>query len=205
MLRRPALVRTFAALLALAVLPLGTVAASEFNQKLDAGDAAPAFKDLPSADGKTLSLSDLKDKKAVVVVFTCNHCPIAKAYEARMQAFSEEYAKKGVALVAISVSKEKDDSLPMMTARAKEEGLTYAYLHDASQAIGKEYGATLTPQTFVLGPDRKVRYMGAWDDAWRESETPEENYVRDAVDALLAGNEPAVSEKRPFGCGIVYE
>ena len=138
-------------------------------------------------------------------MFTCNHCPIAQAYEARLKAFAEEYEKKGVALVAISVSREPEDTLPKMTEHAKERKLNYPYLRDASQQVGRAFGAITTPQSFVLGPDRKVRYMGPWDDAWRESETPEETYVRDAVDALLAGESPAVAEKRPFGCGIVYE
>ncbi|QDT14810.1 thioredoxin family protein [Alienimonas californiensis] len=204
---RPALVRSLAPLLALTlgVVSVGSADASEFNQVLDVGDKAPAFEKLPTADGKTLSLADLKDKKAVVIVFTCNHCPVAKAYEGRMKAFAEEYGKKGVALVALSVSQEPEDELSQMTARAKEQGFNFAYARDESQAVGKAYGATVTPQTFVLGPDRKVRYMGAWDDSWREAKTAEEHYVRDAVDAVLAGAEPAISEKRQVGCGIVYE
>ncbi len=182
-----------------------SAAASDYNTVLDVGDKAPSFKDLPTADGKTLSMADLKDQKVIVVVFTCNHCPVAKAYSKRMQAFATEYAKKGVTLVAVSVSKEEDDTLPKMAEFAKANGLTYPYVQDPTQGIGKAFGATATPQTFVLGPDRKVRYMGAWDDTWRETEAPEETYVRDAVDALLAGKSPAVTEKRQFGCGIVYE
>ena len=209
--RRSAFARSCVApLLALSVAALSPgvlapAAASEFNATLDVGDAAPAFKALPAADGKNLSLADLKDRKAVVVVFTCNHCPIAKAYEGRMQAFAKEYADKGVTLVAISVSKEPEDTLEKMAELARERGLAYPYLKDPTQAVGKAYGATATPQVFVLGPERKVRYMGSWDDSWRESKPAENHYVRDAVDALLAGNDPPVAEKRPFGCGIVYE
>ncbi|MFH5805116.1 thioredoxin family protein [Alienimonas sp. DA493] len=207
MICRPAFVRPFAPLLALTLgaLSVGTADASEYNEVLDIGDPAPAFENLPTADGKTLSLKDLKDKKAVVVVFTCNHCPVAKAYEGRMKEFAAEYGKKDVALVALSVSQEPEDELSQMTARAKEQGFNFPYARDESQAVGKAYGATVTPQTFVLGPDMKVRYMGAWDDSWRESKPAEEHYVRDAVDAVLAGEEPAVTEKRQVGCGIVYE
>ncbi|NNJ27450.1 thioredoxin family protein [Alienimonas chondri] len=191
-------------------LTLGAVSgdsasASEFNEVLDIGDKAPSFENLPSADGKKLSLADLKDQKAIVVVFTCNHCPVAQAYEGRMKAFAKEYADKGVSVVAISVSTEPEDALPEMAERVKAEGINYPYLRDETQAIGKAYGASVTPQSFVLGPDRTVRYMGAWDDSWRAAKAPEETYVRDAVDAVLAGKDVAVTEKRQVGCGIVYE
>ena len=208
-IRRSAVRRSLAALIVgLAAVPAAfppAAGASEFNEVLDVGDKAPAFENLPTADGKAVSLADFKDAKAVVVVFTCNHCPVAKAYEERFKAFAEEYKPKGVAFVAISVSKEADDALPKMTEHAKERGFNFPYAHDASQAVGKAFGASATPHAFVLGPDRAVRYMGAWDDSWRESKPPEDTYVRDAVDALLAGKPVPVAEKRQFGCGIVYE
>ena len=179
--------------------------AAEFNEVLDLGAKAPAFETLPTADGKTVSLGDFKDAKAVVVVFTCNHCPVAKAYEDRFNAFAKDYADKPVKFVAISVSNDEADTLEATKAYAKEKGLKFTYAHDSSQKVGKAFGANVTPHAFVLGPDRTVRYMGAFDDAWRKAEDVKQTYVRDAVDALLAGKEVAVKESRQVGCGIEYE
>ena len=196
----------FAALPALALLLAPAPApAAEFNKVLDVGTKAPAFEKLPTADGKTVSLADYKDAEAVVVVFTCNHCPVAKAYEERFNAFAKDYAKKKVAFVAISVSNAEEDTLEASKAYVKEQKLQYTYAHDASQKTGKAFGANVTPHAFVLGPDRKIAYMGAWDDKWRDEKAVTKTYVRDAVEAVLAGEEVAVKESRQVGCGIAYE
>ena len=178
--------------------------AGKFNRKLSAGDAAPVWKDLPGVDGKIHSLADLKEAKAVVVIFTCNHCPVASGYKERFLQFVKDYQARDVTLIAISCSRLPADSLEKMKLRSKESNFNFAYLQDLSQQSAKEYGATVTPQAFVLDGERKVAYLGAFDDSM-DSKKVETHYVRDAVDAVLAGRKVEIKESRPFGCGIQYE
>src|SRR5271170_1175737 len=157
-------------LIGLAVVSLISAAASaragQFNSVLNIGDPAPAWKDLPGVDGKQHALADLQDREVVVVVFTCNSCPIASDYEDRIIAFAKKYCGPGqkAALVAINVNTVEEDLLPRMKERAATKNFPYPYLFDQSQKIGKAYGALFTPEFFVLDKDRKVAYMGAFDD-----------------------------------------
>ncbi len=178
--------------------------AGKHNHKLDIGDKAPAIAALPAADGKTYSSGDFKDDDALVVVFTCNHCPVAQAYVGRMNAFAADYGGKKIGLVAVSVSDDPSDGLAAMKTFAERQGLKFPYVRDESQASGKAFGASVTPHVFVLDRDRKVAYMGAWDDNWANPDKVARRYVRDAVDALLAGKTPAVAETQQVGCGISY-
>lgn len=180
------------------------VEAGKFNKVLNIGDAAPHWENLPGVDGQTHALSDLKASKAVVVIFTCNHCPVAQAYEERFKQLTAAYRERGVAVVAISVSRFPADDFPHMQARAKEQGYNFAYLYDRSQEIGRRYGATNTPHVFVLNADRKIAYMGAFDDSWDDVDAVREPYVRLALDAVLAGKTPEITETRPIGCSIEY-
>ena len=172
--------------------------------ELALGDKAPAWSKLEGVDGKKHSLADLKDAKAVVVVFTCNHCPVAKAYEERLVALNNDYKEKGVSLVAINVSNAEADKLPAMKERAEEKGFEFAYLYDPSQKIGRAFGATVTPHAFLLDKDKKLVYRGAIDDNQKVDKV-EKHSLRDALDAVLAGKKPAVAETEQFGCGIGYE
>jgi peroxiredoxin len=181
-----------------------TTAEKPTAKKLAVGDAAPEWKELTGTDDKQHSLKDLAEAKAIVVVFTCNHCPVAKAYEERLVALADDYKDKGVEVVAINVNNNEADKLPAMKERAEEKGFEFAYLYDPSQAIGRAFGATVTPHAFVLDGKRKVAYMGAIDDS-QNPDNAKEHYVRDAVDAILAGEAPAVASKKPVGCGIGYE
>jgi len=156
-------------LAALPLLLLGLalpVPAGEFNKKLTVGDAAPAWTDLPGIDGKNHSLSDLKDKDVVIVIFTCNSCAVAVAYEDRIIAFAKKHAGQDskVAVVAINVNVIEEDRLPKMKERAKEKGFHFSYLFDETQKIARDYGAVYTPEFFVLNKERKVVYMGAMDE-----------------------------------------
>jgi peroxiredoxin len=180
------------------------VDAGKFNRQLSIGDAAPAWEKLPGVDGKEHSLSDLASAKAVVVIFTCNHCPVAQACEERIKKLTSDFKDQGVAVVAISVSRFPADDFPKMQARAKEQGFNFAYLHDASQEIGRKYGATNTPHVFVLNSERKIAYMGAFDDDWQDAENVKEPYTRWAVEAVLAGKTPEIAETRQQGCTIEY-
>lgn len=177
---------------------------AKFNRKVNVGDAAPAWKDLAGTDGKSHGLADLKEAKAIVVVFTCNHCPVAAAYEERFAELVRDYGGKGVTLVAINCSRRPTDTLDKMKQRAESRKFPFDYLQDATQDIAKQYGATVTPHVFVLDAARKIAYMGAFDDNMEPSKV-ERKYVRDAIDAVLAGNRPEIRETRQFGCGIDYE
>jgi peroxiredoxin len=169
------------------------------------GATAPEWKNLPGTDDKQHSLADLSEAKAVVAVFTCNACPVAIAYEDRLIALANEYKDKGVEFVAINVNNDEANSLPAMKERAEEKGFPFAYLYDSSQQIARDYGATVTPHAFVLNDERKVVYAGAIDDNQGDPSAVEEQYLRAAIDATLAGQEPQVASAKPVGCGIKYE
>jgi peroxiredoxin len=168
------------------------------------GDDAPAWRNLPGTDGKTHSFEDLADAKAIVVAFTCNHCPVAVAYEDRFIEFAKAYKAKGVEFVAINVNNLEEDKLPAMKVRAEEKGFPFPYLYDASQKIGRDYGATATPHLFVLDQNRKVVYKGQFDDK-QAADKATRKYVPDAVDAVLAGKEPPVAETPASGCSIKWD
>ena len=177
-----------------------------FNQVLKIGDPAPAWTELPGTDGQKHSLAELKDTPVVVVVFTCITCPTATDYEERILASIKhnDSAHAGkVKLVAINCNKVPGDTLPEMTARAKEKSLTYAYLHDESQQIAKQYGAITTPQFFVLDAARKLVFTGALDDA-TDAKLVKTDYLQPAIEAALAGKLPEVTNVPPRGCLIRF-
>lgn len=192
-----------AATTALVVTSLAVRAASE-AAGVKVGDAAPKWEKLAGIDDEEHSFADLKDAKATVVVFTCNHCPVAQAYEDRLVALYDDYHDKGVELVAINVSNSNADKLPAMKKKAEEKGFEFQYLYDPSQAIGRAFGATVTPHAFLLDGKGHVAYIGAIDDEMNPDKVTE-HYLRDAVDAVLAGNKPKTETSKPSGCGIHYE
>jgi peroxiredoxin len=168
------------------------------------GDAAPVWSGIQATDGKLHGLADLKDAKLVVLVFTCNHCPVAKGYEDRLIALQKDYQSKGVEVVAVNVNNIPDDRLEPMKKRAEEKGFNFPYLYDATQKMGRDYGATVTPHVFVLDKDRKIAYVGAVDDNLNVGSV-KTHFLRDALDALLAGKAPPKAVTQQFGCGIKYE
>lgn len=192
--------RFIAAALVVAGLALVPAQAGEFNKKLNVGDAAPTWSGLPGVDGKKHSLADLK-KDVVVVVVTCNHCPVAVAYEDRIINFTKKFGDK-VEIVAINVNNLEADKLPKMVERSKEKGFNFPYVYDESQKVGRAYGASVTPEFFVLNKDRKIVYMGAMDDS---QASPKVNYLEPAVEAALKGSVPAVKETKARGCSVKYE
>lgn len=171
---------------------------------LAVGDQAPAWNNLKGVDGKQHSLGEHADAKAVVVIFTCNHCPVAVAYEDRIVELANDYANKGVDVVAINVNNMEADKLPAMKERAEEKGFKFDYVYDPSQEIGRAYGATVTPHVFLLDGDRNVAYVGSIDDNMT-AEKVTKHYLRDAIDAVLAGNKPQTDTTKAMGCGIRYE
>jgi len=190
-----------ALLIPMLMVAVQTASAGKYNDVVEIGDKAPTFKGLKNIDGKTKSLSDYSDKKVVVLVFSCNTCPIVFDYENRMIQFAEKYAKKDVALIAINCNTNGGNDLSEMKERAESLGFKFDYLADPAQKTKEAYGATCTPHFFVLNKDRKIAYMGAFDDN-RIALKAEKAYVPEAVDALLAGKTPTVTETKQFGCGI---
>lgn len=189
-------------LLSVAVLNQ-SLTAGKYNAVRDIGDPAPAWKNLPGVDGKTHSLSDLKDKELVVVVFHSCSCDVAEAYEDRMKAFTAKYAGKDgrVAVVAINVSQEEEDRLPAMKTRAKQHEFNFPYLFDESQQTAREFGALWTPEFFILNKERKIAYMGGLDDR-SAIRLVKHRYLEEATDALLAGKLPKIQEAPAIGCRI---
>src|SRR5580700_6184519 len=200
-------VALFLALPLLAMLAASSDAGpGKYNKVLGIGDKAPAWENLEGADGKKHSLADLKDKDVVVVVFTCNSCPVAAGYEDRIIAFAESYAKPGgkVGLVAINVNTAKDDALPAMKTRAEKKKFNFPYLFDPTQEIARKYGAMFTPEFFVLDKDRNVIYTGSMDDKAPPGE-PKTSYLEQAVKSALAGKPAGRGEtSAAAGCKIRF-
>ncbi len=194
---------TLAACLAVLVFSVAGLA-GDFNSKVSVGDPGAGFKNLAGVDGKSHSMDDYKSAKVLVLCFTCNHCPVAVAYEDRFVEFAKAYKSKGVQFVAINVNNLDADKLPAMKKRAEEKGFNFPYLYDPSQESARAYGATCTPHLFVLCPERKIAYMGAFDDS-NNADKATKLFVKDAVDALLAGKKPPVTETRQRGCSIKYD
>jgi peroxiredoxin len=170
------------------------------------GRTKPTWENLPAADGHEHSLSDLKDKEVVVVAVTCNHCPLALEYFDRLKQFVQKHSGQTgkTALVAISLSNQETDKLPRMKELADRNQFNFPYLHDASQEIGRQLGATKTPQFFVLDRNRTLVYRGAWDDSVNPLKV-KHHFVEEVVAALLAGKSPPFTETKSIGCIITYE
>lgn len=176
------------------------------GQQLRIGQPLPPFTGLKGVDGAIRSHSDYASP-VLVIVFSCNHCPYVQAYEERMMAVQREYASSGVQLVAINSNEEKnypEDSYAEMVRRAAARKFNFDYLRDADQSAANAFGATHTPQFFVFDRDRRLRYSGKLDDNWKEPAAAKEHYLRDAVEAVLAGNPVKVAETHSIGCTIKW-
>jgi peroxiredoxin len=172
--------------------------------KAKLGEPAPSWAGLIGIDDNEHALSDYQGAKLLVLVFTCNHCPVAVAYEDRLVQLQKDYQAKGVQIVAVNVNNIPQDRLEPMKERAKEKGFNFPYLYDSSQKIGRDYGAKNTPEVFVLDQHRRLVYHGGIDDNMR-AEKVKTHALREALDALLAGKAPAKAETPHPGCGIKYE
>ncbi len=173
---------------------------------LEPGDKAIPFE-LPGVDDRSHTLTDYADREALAVVFTCNHCPYARAWEDRLVQTQADYADRSVQLVAISsndAERYPDDGFPKMKERAQEKGFNFPYLYDESQEIARAYGAERTPEIFLFDKGGTLRYHGAVDDSYEDPASVKNAYFRDAFDAVLAGQEPSTSETAPVGCTIKW-
>ncbi len=174
---------------------------------LKVGDKAIPFS-LPGVDDKQHSLADYEDKNAVVVIFTCNHCPYVRAWEDRMVQIQSDYASKGIQLIAINANdpaKYPDDSFPKMKERAREKKFNFPYLHDETQKVALAYGAERTPEVFLFDGNGVLRYHGLIDDNYDDANAVKTHYLRDALDAGLAGKPVSIPDTRPVGCTIKWK
>jgi peroxiredoxin len=201
--------------LALVLLVSLAAKAEDHHPILAVGSLAPNFS-LPGVDGKVHKLSDYASSPVLAVVFTCNHCPIAQMYERRIQQLSDDYKSKGVAVVVIQPNDPKairideldssdlSDSLAEMKIRMQYKHLTYTYLYDGdTQQVTRAYGPQATPHVFIFDQQRRLRYEGRMDNSYR-TELVKTNDARDAIDALLAHKEIAVTHTGVFGCSTKW-
>lgn len=177
------------------------------TDKLKIGSIMPDFK-LPAADGKKYSSKDWGDNEALIVIFSCNHCPYVQAYEERIKQIDKKYGEKNVKLFAINSndpSKYEDDSFEGMVKRAHERNFKFPYLRDEDQTIARSYGATHTPEVFLFDKERKLIYHGKIDDNWKEPEKVQNRYLENAIDEFLSGEEISVPETYSIGCTIKWK
>jgi peroxiredoxin len=142
-----------------------------------------------------------------VVVFTCNHCPYALAWQDRLEQVARDYAERGVAVLAINANDSERyprDSYEAMQARVAAEDWPMPYLHDESQEVARAFGAKTTPDVFVLDSERRLRYRGAPDSDY-DDESQRAGWLRGALDAVLSGAEPSPAETQPVGCSIKWK
>jgi peroxiredoxin len=172
---------------------------------LKIGDSMPHFK-LPATDGLTVDSSLIHDP-VLAVVFTCNHCPYAQAYEDRLIDLAQKFDERGVQFVLINSNDSTDypeDSFDHMKARHDEKEYPFPYCHDESQETAKAFGALCTPHCFVFDVNRTLKYKGRIDDNWKEPESATEHNLHDALEALVDGKEPPVHEMNAIGCSIKW-
>ncbi|MCW8981444.1 thioredoxin family protein [Altibacter sp.] len=198
----------FLALVSVAVLSsFKSIQPAAVSNGYTIGDVATDFK-LKNVDGKMVSLSDYKDAKGFIVIFTCNTCPYAVASEDRINALDKEYKSKGFPVIAINPNNpevQPDDTFAKMQEKAKEKQFTFPYLYDESQSIYAKYGATKTPHVYLLQKEKGkhiVKYIGAIDDNVRDASAVKVPFLANAVDELLAGKEVSVKETKAIGCSV---
>ena len=176
---------------------------------LEIGDKAPAFK-LKNIDGKEYSFDNIMDAngnkpKGYIIIFTCNTCPVAKANEERIIALHNSYAPKGYPVVAIQPNDpaiQPGDSYDAMQSYAKEKSFPFLYLFDDGQKVYPQYGATRTPEVFLVDKDLIVRYRGAIDNSARDADNVKDKFLENAIQAVEEGKEPNPAKTKAIGCGI---
>lgn len=190
--------------IAIALVSIFSINAQKSGYKI--GDVATDFS-LKGTDDKYHSLSDYKDAKGYVVIFTCNHCPYSKKYESRIIDLQTKYAKQGYPVIAINPNDPtlyEADSFENMKKRAKEKGFNFPYVIDAEQTVFPQYGAKKTPHVFLLDKNRVVKYIGGIDNS-PKLEKVTTNYLADAIEALKKGKNPNPSKTKAIGCSIKYK
>jgi len=182
------------------------VAFAAVAAELEVGAKAPAFALTNAVDGKQVAFTPA-DGKLKVVVFTCNQCPYAKAFEGRLVSLGSDYAKKGVAFYAIDPNDDNQyaiESMDNMRSRAKDHGYPYPYLKDADSKVATAYGARVTPHVFVVDGKGVIRYRGYVDDSAKPEERTHTG-LADALDSLIGNHDIKVNATKAFGCSIKWK
>lgn len=177
------------------------------TNKLKIDSSLPQFN-LPGIDNRFYSSTGFADKKILIVIFSCNHCPYVQAYEERIKNLQNKFKDKEVQIVAISSnddSKYPEDSFDEMKKRADEKSFNFPYLKDETQEIAKAFGASHTPQIFLFNSERKLKYEGKIDDNWQEPDRVQNHYLRDAILEVLEGKDVSIPETFSIGCTIKWK
>lgn len=162
---------------------------------------------LPGTDGQTYRPEDFREAAVFGVIWSCNHCPYARAWEDRLIQIQRDYADRAVRFVLVSSNdpaKYPDDSFEQMQLRAQAKAYPFPYLFDETQEVARAYGATRTPEVFLFDEGRVLRYHGAPDDNFEDPAAVRHHYLREALDALLGGAAPPAGETRAVGCTIKW-
>ena len=173
---------------------------------LSTGSKLPDFS-LPSVDGKTYTNESFSKSKALVIMFTCNHCPYVRAYENRLIKLQNDFRDKGVSFTAINSNDEinyPEDSFENMIKRAKEKGYNFPYLRDKTQSIAKLFGATYTPEVFVFDEKGILQYHGRVDDNWQEENKVTKQNLKEAIELILENKKPERPETQAIGCTVKW-
>lgn len=177
------------------------------DNKLKIDSVIPSFS-LTGVDDKTYNLNSFLDKKILIIIFSCNHCPYVQAYENRIISLQNEFVKDKVQIIAINSNddvKYPDDSFAEMKKRSALKSFNFPYLRDETQEVAKAFGATHTPQVFLFDYERKLKYEGKIDDNWQEPGKVKSQYLRDAILEVLNGKEVSVPETFSIGCTIKWK
>ena len=191
-----------------------TLSAGKYNKIINIGDQMPAFSNLPSTSGTSISSTDLTED-VIILVLLANHCPWVKGMDQDLIKLVDSFVDKSVRVVGFSVNHRKDDRLDAMKIHAKKVGYNFSYVYDETQELGRQLGATRTPEYYVFNKDRKLAYMGLLYNSPAKMNNDgtvrhingevTDLYVADAVNALLAQTTPEVAETRAHGCSAKYE
>jgi len=169
--------------------------------------AAVAKTKMKNVDGKMLSITDVAGKSGTLVIFTCNHCPFAKDWEQRIVELANTYAGKGIGVMLVNANDpatHAEDGFEEMQARAKSRGMKIPYVVDDTSGVARAFGASVTPEAFLFDKAGKLAYHGTIDDNRKEPDKVKARYLKDALDAVVAGKAPAVPETKGLGCGIKF-
>lgn len=162
---------------------------------------------MKNVGGESVTLAGAAGVRGTLVIFSCNHCPYVKAWEERIAALGNEYRRKGIGVVAVNsndAAEYPEDDFPAMQRRAAERGFEFYYVVDATSNVAREFGAAKTPEAFLFDAAGKLVYHGTIDDSAQDASKVGKRYLKDALDALLAGREIAMKETKALGCSIKF-
>ena len=201
-------IKTLIASLGIVAFSSGVTIAAEEKDALEPGDAMPKTDvEMKNVDGDMVTLADVRGNKGTLVIFACNHCPFVKAWQDRIVKIGNTYSKKGVGVILINSNdpkKYKTDDFAHMKKRAKQQGYKFPYVVDATSDVARAFTASRTPEVFLFNAEDELVYHGAIDDNPHHPDQVEKRYLRNALDALLAGEEIENNETRSVGCSIKF-